>query len=165
MKSSTLFLLIIIPNKSVLPSQLTCLTENSLGNCNLSKKDILQIIRNLYSNRVHDHGMISIGMLKFCDDSIYKPLELIFKTPLRNGIFPLELKKVRVVPIHKKEINKLSKTIVQFHFYLSVGKYLNACFMTVCLIFFLRIIYILQINLDSDRVILVTIKPRNLKYF
>ena len=46
--------------------------------------------------------MISIGMLKVCDDSIYKPLELIFKTRLRNGILPLELKKVNVVPIHKK---------------------------------------------------------------
>ena len=81
---------------------MTCLTENSLGNCNFSKKDILQIIRNLDSNRAHDHGMISIGMLKVCDDSIYKPLELIFKTRLRNGILPLELKKVNVVPIHKK---------------------------------------------------------------
>ena len=35
-----------------------------------------------------------------------------------------------------KVINKPSKTIVQFHFYLFVGKYLNACFMTLCLIFF-----------------------------
>ena len=83
----------IIPNKSVLPSQLTC-------RHNFSKKDILQIIRN--SNRAHDHGMISVGMLKVCDDSIYKPLELIFKMRLRNGIFPLELKKANVVPIHKK---------------------------------------------------------------
>ena len=33
-------------------------------------------------------------------------------------------------------INKLSKTIVHFHFYLFVGKYLNSCFMTLCSIFF-----------------------------
>ena len=36
----------------------------------------------------------------------------------------------------RKVINKLSKAIVQFHFYLFVGKCLNPCFMTPCLIFF-----------------------------
>ena len=46
--------------------------------------------------------MISIRMLKLCGDSICKPLELIFKMCLRNGRFPLEWKKVNVVPIHKK---------------------------------------------------------------
>ena len=35
----------------------------------------------------------------------------------------------------KKLINKSSRTIVQFHFYLFVGKYLNACFITLCSIF------------------------------
>ena len=47
-------------------------------------------------------------------------------------------KKANVVPIHKKgdkqtiknTINK--QTIVQFLFYLFVGEYLNACFMTLC---------------------------------
>ena len=52
-----------------------------------------------------------------------------------------------------KVINKLSKTAV----YLFVGIYLNACFMTLCLIVFLRIIYFLQINLDSDQEILASI--------
>ena len=78
--------------------------------------------------------MISICMLKLCSDSICKPLELIFKTCLWNGRFPLQWKKANIVPIHKV-INKLSKTIVQFHFYLFVGKYLNACFITLCSIF------------------------------
>ena len=85
----------------MLPSQLTLLTENSLSKCNFFKKDILQIIRNLDSNKAHGH-VISIRMLKVCGDSICKPLELIFKTCLRNGRFPLEWKKANVVPIHKK---------------------------------------------------------------
>ena len=38
--------------------------------------------------------------------------------------------------IKRKVINKPSSIIVQFHFYLFVGKYLNACFMTLCLIIF-----------------------------
>ena len=46
--------------------------------------------------------MISIRILKICGESISKPLELIFKTCLRNGRFPLEWKKANVVPIHKK---------------------------------------------------------------
>ena len=62
---------------------------------------ILQIIRNLDSNKAHRYDIISISMLKFCGDSIRKPLEIIFKTCLRNGSFPLEWKKVKVVPIHE----------------------------------------------------------------
>ena len=46
--------------------------------------------------------MISIRILKICGKSICKPLELIFKTCLRNGRFPLEWNKANVVPIHKK---------------------------------------------------------------
>ena len=46
--------------------------------------------------------MITIRMLKLYGDSICKRLELIFKTCLRNGRFPLERKKASVVPIHKK---------------------------------------------------------------
>ena len=39
-------------------------------------------------------------MLKLRGDSICQPLEIIFKTCLRNGRNPLERKKV--APIHKK---------------------------------------------------------------
>ena len=48
------------------------------------------------------HDMISIRMLKLCDDSICKALDLIFRTCLRNGRFQLEWKKASVVPIRKK---------------------------------------------------------------
>ena len=92
----------IIPTKSVLPSKLTLLIENSLSKCNFPKKDILQIIRNSDSSKAHRYDMISSRMLKLCGDSICKPLELIFKTCLRNDRFPLEWKKASVVPIHKK---------------------------------------------------------------
>ena len=34
--------------------------------------------------------MISIRMIKLCGDSIYKPLEMIFKFCLNQGIFPAE---------------------------------------------------------------------------
>ena len=47
---------------------------------------------------------------------------------LRNGSFPLECKKDIVR-------NNLSKNIPHFQFYLFVGKYSNACFMTLYFFF------------------------------
>ena len=41
-------------------------------------------------------------MLKLCDDSLSRPLELIFKDCLTNGIFTSDRKKGSVLPIHKK---------------------------------------------------------------
>ena len=41
-------------------------------------------------------------MLKICGDSICRPLNIIFKTCLRTGKFPLEWKKANTVPVLKK---------------------------------------------------------------
>ena len=41
-------------------------------------------------------------MLQLCGNSIWKPLELIFKQSLGSGSFPSEWKKRNVAPIHKK---------------------------------------------------------------
>ena len=46
--------------------------------------------------------MISIRMVKICDDSICKHLKLIFQSCLENGKFPSEQRKANVVPIHTK---------------------------------------------------------------
>ena len=50
----------------------------------------------------HGHDMISIRMIKLCGDSIYKPLEMIFKSCLNQGIIPAKWKKANIVPVHKK---------------------------------------------------------------
>ena len=47
--------------------------------------------------------MIRIGMLKLYVEAINRPLNIIFKTCLNTGKFPLEWKKGNVVPIHKKD--------------------------------------------------------------
>ena len=77
-------------------------TDSSLSSCRFTKDDILRIISNLDPNKAHGYDEISIRMLKICGDSICRPLNIIFKTCLRTGIFPLEWKKANVVPIHKK---------------------------------------------------------------
>ena len=46
--------------------------------------------------------MISIPMLKLCNKSICKPLNIIFKSCLTEGIFPSQWKKASIVRIHQK---------------------------------------------------------------
>ena len=41
-------------------------------------------------------------MLKICEDTICKPLEIIFKQALTTGVFPSEWKKGSIVPCYKK---------------------------------------------------------------
>ena len=116
---------------------MTLLTENSLSKCNFSKKDILQISRNLELNKAHRHDMISIRMLKFCGDSIYKRLELIFKTYLRNGRLPLEWEKADVVPIHKKDDK------------LTIKNYRPVSLLPICRKIFERLLYDTMFNFLS----------------
>ena len=40
--------------------------------------------------------------LNYADESICKPLEIIFKSCLSQGVFPAEWKKANVVPVYKK---------------------------------------------------------------
>ena len=41
-------------------------------------------------------------MLKICDDSICRPLNIVFKTCLCTGKFPLKWQKANIALIHKK---------------------------------------------------------------
>ena len=50
-------------------------------------------------------------MLKICSLSIYKPLEIIFRTCLDHGKFPEEWKKANVVPVFKKGVKQCVKNI------------------------------------------------------
>ena len=53
--------------------------------------------------------MISIRILKTCGKSILKPLELIFKSCIESGKFPIEWKKANVIPVHKKNDKQLKE--------------------------------------------------------
>ena len=92
----------VIATNSVLPPDCLKLTNNSLSNVDISSEDILNIIRTLNPNKAHGHDGISTRMLKICDESICKPLHIIFKNCIESGKFPLEWKKANVVPIYKK---------------------------------------------------------------
>ena len=45
-------------------------------------------------------------MLKICGSSICKPLQLMFRSCIKNTVFPFEWKKANAVPVQKKLINK-----------------------------------------------------------
>ena len=81
-------------------------TRESLTAIDFSNNDILKIIRNLDPNKAHGHDVISIRMVKICDDFVCKPLKLIFQSCLESGKFPSKLKKANVVPIHRKVTSK-----------------------------------------------------------
>ena len=80
----------LVNNNNKLPSVPTKKTCKSFSSVEFSTYGILKVIRNLDPNKAHGHNMISIRMLKICDESIYKPLAIIFRSRLENGKFPSE---------------------------------------------------------------------------
>ena len=92
----------IIDTDSTIPANLTKLTDKYLIDLDINIEDILKIVQKLDINKAHGHDMISIRMLKICQQSICKPLLIIFKNCVRTGKFPTTWKKANVVPIHKK---------------------------------------------------------------
>ena len=82
-------------------------------------------MKKLDSNKAQGHDMISIRMLKLGEDSVWKPLQIIFKNCLKEGLFPYGWKKANVVRIHKKMINKSYPIIDLFPSFQFVARYLN----------------------------------------
>ena len=96
-----------------------------LSSFQFTADDIKSIINKLDPKKAYGHDMISIHMVKLCGDSIYKPLEMISKSCLNQGIFPAEWKKANVVPVYKKGIINAWKTTDRFLFFQCLAKYLK----------------------------------------
>ena len=89
-------------NNSVVPDSVDYITTAKLSSINFNNVDIFKIIKSLNANKVHGHDDISIRMIKLCDQSIVKPLSIIFKNCIEDGIFPDTWKKSNIIPVHKK---------------------------------------------------------------
>ena len=76
----------LVNNNSKLPTNLNHVTDRRLSWVTFAAGDISKNIPNLNSKKAHGYDNISIRMLKISDDSINKPLELIFKQALIIGI-------------------------------------------------------------------------------
>ena len=92
----------LIKNPSVLLSVLFKRTENVISSIDFGLDDIAKIIQKLDPNKAPGRNMISMRMLKICGHSIYKPLQLIFRSCIENGKFPSEWNKAHVAPVRKK---------------------------------------------------------------
>ena len=62
-------------------------------------------------NKVRGHDDVSIRMLKLRDESIVKPLSIIFSNCKLKKTFPNLWEKANVVPIHKKGEKNLRKKL------------------------------------------------------
>ena len=105
-------------NNCKLPSVLNKNTRQSLSTVEFSAYDILKIIWNLDPNKAHGHNMISIRLLKICDESICQPLGIIFRSCLENGKFPSQWKKTNVSGscLQKKKKHKTRSNELSPHF-------------------------------------------------
>ena len=97
-------------SNSKIPSECPRKSNESLSSIAFEINDIEKIIKNLDPNKSHGHDMLSILMLKLCGESIYKLLNLIFKSCLETGQFPSDWKKANVVPVFKKGDKQLLKS-------------------------------------------------------
>ena len=111
----------LVDNNSKLPSVVNKNTHQSLSTVEFSTYDILKIIRNLDPNKAHGDDMISIRMLNICDESICKPLGIIFRSCLENGKFPSQWEKANMIPVFKKKKKQTRSKELLPHFF-------TACF-------------------------------------
>ena len=59
---------------------------------------VINVIRNLNVNKAHGHNDISIRMIKMCDESLVRPLSIIFRNSLNSCIYSSTWKKANVIP-------------------------------------------------------------------
>ena len=92
-----------LANGSKLPENQVYLTNSRINSVPFSDDLVINIIRNLNVNKAHGHGGISIRMIKMCDESLVRPLSIIFRNSLNSCIYPSTWKKANVISIHKKD--------------------------------------------------------------
>ena len=101
---------------------------------------VYKIIKNLDPDKVHDHEIISILMLKLSSISICKPFELLFQNCLRSSKFPSKWKKANVVHVDTQCIKNYCPV-----FLLPVwGKLFEWLLIATCFHFFQKTIWSLQ---------------------
>ena len=96
-----------LKNNSMLPTNQLFMTQATLRSLDFNEGEILKIIRALNINKAHGHDDISIRMIKICDESLLKPLLILFKNSLKLSYYPDIWKKSNIIPAHKKNDKQL----------------------------------------------------------
>ena len=94
-------------NNRKIPSEYSRKSNESLSSITFEINNIEKIMKSLDRSKSHGHNMLSIGMLKLCGESIYKTLNLVFKSCLGTDQCPSDWKKD--VPVFKKSDKQLLK--------------------------------------------------------
>ena len=89
-------------NGSTLPHLVSNTLTVELSSFQFNDKDILKIIRALHVNKAHGCDDSSIHMIKISDQSIAKPMPIIYQICLNTATFPDIRKKSNIVPVNKK---------------------------------------------------------------
>ena len=97
-----------IKHASTLPS-FSYRTNSRINSFHSTENDILLILKSLDSTKAHGCDILSVRMIKICNESITIPLKIIFDESLKNGVFPEIWKRANVVPVHKKDDQSLVK--------------------------------------------------------
>ena len=139
----------VVPNSSKLLGVFIRETHKYLSTVTFYENEIQKAIRNLDPNKAHGHDMLSIRMLKTCDDSLCGQLGLIFPSCFENGKFPFEWKKANVVPTYKKNNKQLVKNYRPISLVPICGKIFERL-ITNYFISFKKTTLSHQINLDSS---------------
>ena len=74
--------------------------------CRFTRKPALNNKSSKYE-QAHGHDDISIRMIKICDESLLKPLLILFKNSLQLSCYPDIWKKPNIIPAHKKNDKQL----------------------------------------------------------
>ena len=91
-------------------------------------------------------------MLKICGDSVYKPLEMIFRPTLLTGVFPSEWKKGNI-PVYRKIDKQNIKNYRPVSLLPICGKIFERLILAKCLDFLSVIILFHEISRVSNSVI------------
>ena len=103
--------------------------EVRLSSITCENNDILKIIRNLDTSKAHGFDNISVRMVMLYDDSLIKPLLIIFQNCINSGVFPDSWKKSNIVPVHMENDKQL------------INNYRPVSLLPICIKKFERIIF------------------------
>ena len=96
-----------IANNSILPTNQIFYTQNRLRDFDIDSGKISKLINGLNPHKAHGHNGISLRMVKLCNlTKITKPLSIVNKSCLQQGVFPDEWKKGNIIPLCKKTLSK-----------------------------------------------------------
>ena len=111
----------LLNNGSTLPHSLSNAPAVELSSFQFNDQDILKIIRALNVNKAHGCADISIRRIKICDQSIVKPLSIIYQRCLNTDTFP----NINIVPVYKKGDKPVASNYRLVSFLPACGKILE----------------------------------------